>query len=105
MRLLHFKILKQVTHAVTAVERATYNVIEAEAGFSIFDYVSKRLRQVYRCGSEVRHGSSIRTMGLPGQWASPRLVNLSIREVIAKCTAERPRPVTLIGRAAAMLRR
>jgi hypothetical protein len=58
MRLLHIKVLKQMAHAVTAVERAAHDVIETKAGFSILDHVSKRVRKVDWSGSKFVHGVS-----------------------------------------------
>jgi hypothetical protein len=57
MRLFHFEILEQVTHTVTAVERASHNMIETEAGLTILDHVPKCVRKVDWGGSKFLHGA------------------------------------------------
>src|SRR5579859_576394 len=45
--LLHREVLKEMANAITAVERAADNMIEAQAGFPVLDHVPERVRKVY----------------------------------------------------------
>ncbi|EAQ23582.1 hypothetical protein ROS217_07889 [Roseovarius sp. 217] len=47
MRSLHFIIVKKMSHAVCTIERAAYDMIEAEARFSVFNDIFNILRQIF----------------------------------------------------------
>jgi hypothetical protein len=58
MRLLHVEVLEKMADAVAAVERAADDMVEAEAGFPVFDHVPKRVRKVgWGCAKDW-HGST-----------------------------------------------
>jgi hypothetical protein len=42
MGLLHVEVLEEMAYTIAAVERATHDVVEAEAGLSVFDHVPER---------------------------------------------------------------
>jgi esterase/lipase len=56
MGLFHLEVLEEMAHAVTAVQRTADDMIEAKAGFSVFDHIPERRRQVDWSGSESGHG-------------------------------------------------
>ena len=56
MGLLHLEVLEEVAYAVTAVKRAADDMIEAKAGFSVFDHIPERCREVDWSCSESGHG-------------------------------------------------
>ena len=52
MRLLHVEIVKEVADAVATIQRTSNHVIQAEAGFPVFNDVPQRVRQIRRRAAE-----------------------------------------------------
>lgn len=52
---LHLEILKEMAHAISAIERASHDVVEAEARLSVVDHVLERCGKICRCRSHSEH--------------------------------------------------
>jgi hypothetical protein len=52
---LHLEILEKMAHAISAIERASHDVVETEARLSIVDHVPEQRGEIRRCRSYSEH--------------------------------------------------